>query len=60
MRAVKSRKIKEALKLGDLITRVYDVCGKRRAKAILRLAFKEQVAVFGGRRYVLSGGNKSA
>lgn len=32
--------------LGDLITAVHSICGKRRAHGILRLAINAQVVVF--------------
>jgi hypothetical protein len=42
---------KKALKFGELIAAVYNVCGKRRARGIVRLAVNAHVVVFRGHRH---------
>jgi hypothetical protein len=45
---------KRAPTFSDLIVAVYDACGQRRAKGILRLAVNAHVVVFRGqRRFVI-------
>ncbi len=46
---------KKTLTFGDLIASVYDVCGHRKAREIVRLAVNAHVVVFRGqRRFVIS------
>jgi hypothetical protein len=42
---------KKALTFGDLIATVYDACGKRRARGIVRLAVNAHVVAFRGHRH---------
>jgi hypothetical protein len=45
---------KKALTFSDLIVAVYDACGQRRARGIVRLAVNAQVVMFRGqRRFVI-------
>jgi len=46
---------KKPLTFGDLIAAVYDACGKRRARGILRLALNARLVEFPGRqRFMIS------
>ena len=46
---------KKTLTFGEFIARVYDVCGKRKAKGIVRLAIKAHLIEFrGDDRFVVS------
>jgi hypothetical protein len=46
---------KKSLTFGEFIARVYDVCGKRKARGIVRLAFKARWVEFRGQdRFVIS------
>ena len=46
---------KKALMFGDFITAVYDACGKRRAREIVRFAVNAHLVVFRGQhRFVIS------
>jgi len=52
---MKANHKKKALTFGDLIATVYDTCGPRRARKIIRRAVNEHVIVFQGRqRYLMS------
>ena len=42
---------KKALTFGELIAAVYNVCGKRRARGIVRLAVNAHVVAFRGHRH---------
>ena len=48
---MKNHHQKRALTFGDLIVAVYDVCGKRRGKLIVRLAVNAHVVAFRGHRH---------
>ena len=46
---------KKSLKFGEFIASVYDVCGKRKAGGIVRLAIKARLVAFRGpQRFVIS------
>ncbi len=46
---------KKGLRFGDLIAAVYDACGKRRARGILRLAVNVRLVAFlGPQRFLIS------
>jgi hypothetical protein len=52
---MKTNRKKNALTFGDLIAAVYSVCGKRRARGIVRLAVIAHVVAFRGHRpFVIS------
>jgi hypothetical protein len=52
---MKNNHRKKARTFGDLIAAVYDACGKRRARAIVRLAVNAHVVAFRGhQRFVIS------
>ena len=58
---VKTNQMEKALTFGDLIATVYNACGKRRARGILRLCLQARLVAFRGcNRYVLSKGNGKA
>jgi hypothetical protein len=42
---------KKALTFGDLIAAIYNACGKRRARGIVRLALNAHVVEFRGHRH---------
>jgi hypothetical protein len=44
-------KHKKALTFGDLIAAVYKVCGKQRARGLVRLAVNAHVVAFRGHRH---------
>ncbi|HWN97231.1 MAG TPA: hypothetical protein VNT99_19525 [Methylomirabilota bacterium] len=44
---------RKTLTLGDLIVSVYDVCGKQRAKGIIRLALNSHLIAFLGQRHFI-------
>ena len=46
-------KPKQAFTFGQLIAAVYNVCGKRRARGIVRLAVNAHVVAFRGHRHFL-------
>jgi hypothetical protein len=48
---MKTNHQKKALTFGNLIAAVYNVCGKRRARGILRLAANAHVVSFRGHRH---------
>jgi hypothetical protein len=50
---MKTNQQKPVLTFGDLIVAAYDAFGKRKAKAIVRLAVNSHVVVLGGRRRVV-------
>jgi len=51
---MKSNCRKKALTLGEFIADVYDGCGKRKARGIVRLAIKAQLIEFRGhQRFVI-------
>jgi hypothetical protein len=46
---------KKALTFGEFIARIYDVCGKRKARGMVRLALKAHLIEFRGKqRLVIS------
>jgi hypothetical protein len=46
---------KKPLTFGDFVTRVYDTCGQRQAKGIVRFALKAHLIEFRGpQRFVIS------
>jgi hypothetical protein len=46
---------KKALTFGEFVARVYDVCGTRKAKGIVRLAVKAHLVEFRGQqRFAIS------
>ena len=54
MRAMETNQNKKALRFGDLIAAVYDACGKRRARGILRLAVNARLVAFlGPQRFMI-------
>jgi hypothetical protein len=48
---MKNRHKKKALTFGELIMAVYNACGKRKARAIVRLAVNAHVVVFRGHEH---------
>jgi hypothetical protein len=46
---MKAHKRKRNLTFGEFVERVYDVCGKRKAGGIVRLAFKSHLVEFRNR-----------
>jgi hypothetical protein len=48
-----TRQKKKGLKFGDLVTAVYDACGKRRARGILSLAVNAHLVAFRGHFHYL-------
>jgi hypothetical protein len=48
---MKTNHQKKALTFGDFIAAVYSVCGKRRARGIVRLAVNAHVVAFRGHRH---------
>jgi len=53
--AMETNQNKKALRFGDLIAAVYDACGKRRARGILRLAVNARLVAFlGPQRFMIS------
>ena len=50
-RVVKTNHKKKALTFGNFIAAVYDACGQRRARAIVRLAVNAHVVAFRGHRH---------
>ncbi len=54
-RAMETSQKKKGLRFGDLIAAVYDACGKRRARGILRLAVNARLVAFlGPQRFLIS------
>jgi hypothetical protein len=52
---MKAHHKKRALTFGDFIAAVYDACGQRRARAIVRLVVNAHMVAFRGRqRFVIS------
>jgi hypothetical protein len=45
---MKTNRKKKTLTFGDLVTSVYDACGKRRGRGILRLAINSRLIEFRG------------
>ena len=45
---MKAHAMRKPLTFGDFVARVYDTCGKRRAKGIIQLAIKAHVIEFRG------------
>ncbi len=53
---MKTHPEKKGLTFGKFIASVYDACGRRRAKGIVRLAVNANLVEFhGARRFVISG-----
>ena len=46
LRFMKNRNMKKNLTFGEFVERVYDVCGKRKAGGIVRLAIKAHLIEF--------------
>jgi hypothetical protein len=51
--AVKGIPKKKPLTLGDFIVSVYDACGERRAKGIIRIALNAHLIAFLGQRHFI-------
>jgi hypothetical protein len=56
---MKANHKQKSLTLGSLIEIVYGICGKRRAKGIIRLAIDAHVVVFREQRRVLVFGGRN-
>ena len=55
LKIMKSNCQKKSLTLGEFIACVYDGCGKRKAKGIVRLAIKAHMIEFSGQqRFMIS------
>ena len=55
LQTMKSNCRKKSLTFGEFIACVYDGCGKRKARGIVRLAFKAHLIEFRGQqRFVIS------
>ena len=48
---MKTNQRKKAPTFGDLVVAAYNACGKRKAKAIVRLAVNAHVVAFSGHRH---------
>lgn len=54
IQAMKTNRREKALTFGEFIASVYDVCGRRKAKGIVRLIVKARWVEFcGQQRYVI-------
>ena len=51
---MKTHARKKALTFGNFITRVYDACGARKAKGIVRHAVNAGLLQFRGQRYIVT------
>ena len=50
---MKTNSTKKSPTLGEFITRVYDVCGKRKAEGIVRFAFQSHLIEFRDKQHAV-------
>jgi hypothetical protein len=52
---MKNKSTRKILRFGDVVESIYDACGRRRGRNIVRLAVNANVIIFCGQvRYVIS------